>query len=85
MFLPDFLDGKLPKAEWLSPNATPEHNKEKGEYFAGIGSPGRAVASTPQLVSALSQKYPSIKSWGALGYCWGAKVSTLRISSHGNP
>ena len=74
VFLPDVLEGQHAQIEWFTPDATPQHTKAKEDLFSHVGAPARIVTITPKIVSDLSQQYPSIKSWGALGLCWGAKV-----------
>lgn len=74
VFLPDVLEGQYAQGAWFTPDATPQQAKAKEDFFSHVGAPARIVTITPKIVSDLSQKYPSIKSWGALGLCWGAKV-----------
>lgn len=53
--------------------------------FLGKNPPSGVATQLPAYVKAVSESYPSIKSWGVVGFCWGGKVVSLVMSSAENP
>ncbi|KAG9232378.1 hypothetical protein BJ875DRAFT_443229 [Amylocarpus encephaloides] len=84
VFMPGYLETHPPKMQWFMPNASDQDKEEKTEYFTGIANPASAIELTPKLVASIYEKYPSIKSWGALGLCWGSKV-VFATTGQGTP
>ncbi|KAI1181233.1 alpha/beta-hydrolase [Nemania sp. FL0916] len=83
VFIPDWFKGEPASLEWFPPD-TEEKQKKLGGFFQK--NPPPAVASaTPAYVKALSEKYPNIKEWAILGFCWGGKVVSLVTGSSDNP
>lgn len=74
--MPDFFEGKPADISWYPPD-----NKEKeqklGEFFGTQAAPPKTIENVGKVVGELKQKYPDIKQWGILGFCWGGKVRLL--------
>ncbi|KAL8790928.1 MAG: hypothetical protein Q9213_000353 [Squamulea squamosa] len=83
VFIPDWFEGKPVPSEWYPPD-TEEKQKKLGEWF-GNNDPHGVATALPGHVKAIQAAYPSIESWGILGYCWGGKVVELVTSSSTNP
>lgn len=84
VFIPDYLKGYHAQGAWFAPDAAAELVAEKAKFFSSIGNFKDHVEQTRTLVSAISEKYPSVKSFGAIGLCWGAKTVSL-VSGPGTP
>ncbi|KAI9927463.1 hypothetical protein MW887_003077 [Aspergillus wentii] len=76
VLVPDFFKGEAAKHEWL-----PADTEEKQKLLMGFVS---TAASIPNNVGVLLEaikeyqtKFPTVKKWGALGLCWGGKVTVL--------
>ena len=83
VFIPDWLQGNPCPIEWYPPN-NEEKQKKLGAWFGK--NPPQGVAGRLQgFVKALEAKYPSVKSFGVLGFCWGGKVVSLVTSGDSNP
>ncbi|CAK7238330.1 hypothetical protein SEUCBS140593_010556 [Sporothrix eucalyptigena] len=83
VLFPDFFDGEPAPLDVFPPD-----NQDKMDRlmaFLGKNSPPAAAARLPAYVKAASEKFPSIKSWGVVGFCWGGKVVSLVTSSAENP
>ncbi|KAI2639196.1 alpha/beta-hydrolase [Xylaria nigripes] len=83
VFMPDWFKGEPSPIEWFPPD-TEEKQKNLGAFFQKNPPPGVA-SQLPAYAKALSAKYPEIKDWALLGYCWGGKVVSLVTSSPENP
>ncbi|KAJ2980077.1 hypothetical protein NUW58_g7041 [Xylaria curta] len=83
VFMPDWFKGEPAPLGWFPPN-TEEKQKSLGAFFQKNPPPGVA-AQAPGYVKALSEKYPEIKEWAVLGYCWGGKVVSLVTALPENP
>jgi len=83
VFVPDWFNGEPCPIEWYPPN-TEEKQQKLGGFIQKHPAPGVA-AKMPAFIRALSARYPSIASWGVIGYCWGGKVVSLVTSGAGNP
>ncbi|KAK5662923.1 hypothetical protein OQA88_6335 [Cercophora sp. LCS_1] len=81
--IPDWFKGEPCPIEWYPPN-TEEKRKNLGAFFGKNPPPGVA-GKLPDFVKALNAKYPSVKSWGIIGFCWGGKVVSLVTSGESNP
>jgi len=81
--MPDWFKGDACPIEWYPPT-TDQKKKDLGGWF-GKHPPAGVAEALPNYVKALNDKYPSVKSWGVLGYCWGGKVVSLVTSSDSNP
>ncbi|KAK3363475.1 Alpha/Beta hydrolase protein [Lasiosphaeria hispida] len=81
--IPDWFEGSPVPIDMYPPN-TPEKQKFLGDFF-GKHSPQSVAAKLPGFVKSLGAKYPSVKSWGVLGFCWGGKVVSLVTSGESNP
>ncbi|KAK0628626.1 hypothetical protein B0T17DRAFT_588700 [Bombardia bombarda] len=69
--------------DWYPPNT--EEKQKKFGVFIGKNPPSSAATKLPGYIKALEAKYPSIKSWGALGFCWGGKAVEILTSGDTNP
>ncbi|KAI1765737.1 Alpha/Beta hydrolase protein [Hypoxylon sp. FL1150] len=78
IFMPDWFAGEPCPIEWFPPD-TEEKQKKLGGFFQKNPPPGVA-AKVPAYVEAVSAKYPEIKSWAIIGFCWGGKVVSLVTS-----
>ncbi|KAI1211912.1 Alpha/Beta hydrolase protein [Annulohypoxylon truncatum] len=78
VFIPDWFNGEPAPLSWFPPD-TEEKQKNLGAFFQK-NSPPSVAAKVPDYVSAVSAKYPEIKSWAILGFCWGGKVVSLVTS-----
>ncbi|KAI0551449.1 hypothetical protein F4679DRAFT_539333 [Xylaria curta] len=83
VFIPDWFKGDPASLEWFPPD-NEEKQKKLGAFFQKHPPPGVA-SETPGYVKALSEKYPEIKEWAILGFCWGGKVVSLATASLENP
>lgn len=79
VLIPDWFEGEPADYSWYPPT-TDEHKKKLGEFF-GKNPPTRVAPLVPGFIKAAEEKYPSVKSWAILGYCWGGKVATLATST----
>lgn len=83
VFMPDFFDGKPADISWFPP--TDEDKKAKlGNFFANQGAPPKTAAIVPSTLKEIEKLYPSIKTWGVAGFCWGGKIVSL-TSKEGTP
>jgi len=83
VFIPDWFAGDPCPIDWYPPD-NEEKQKKLGAWF-GANPPGSVAERLPGLVKALEAKYPKVKSWGVLGFCWGGKVVSLVTSGNTNP
>ncbi|KAI0458136.1 hypothetical protein F5B21DRAFT_461436 [Xylaria acuta] len=83
VFIPDWFEGEPCPIEWFPPD-NEEKQKNLGGFFQKNPPPGVA-SQIPGYVKALSEKYPEIKEWAILGFCWGGKVVSLVTASPENP
>ncbi|KAI1185246.1 alpha/beta-hydrolase [Nemania serpens] len=83
VFIPDWFMGEPAQLSWLPPD-TEEKQKNLGDFFQRFPPP--VIASLlPGYVKSLSEKYPEIKEWAVIGFCWGGKVVSLVAASPENP
>jgi len=80
--MPDFFDGK-PVDINIFPPQTDEHKATLGKFFETTGAPPKTVKRIPEIVKAVEEKYPNVKEWGIVGFCWGGKVVNLTLSEKG--
>ncbi|KAI0428381.1 hypothetical protein F5Y09DRAFT_332624 [Xylaria sp. FL1042] len=83
VFIPDWFKGDPAALEWFPPD-TEEKQKKLGGFFQK-NPPAGVASQLPGYVKALSEKYPEIKEWAILGFCWGGKVVSLISASPENP
>ncbi len=84
VFIPDFFEGKPADISWYPPD-TEEKGKALGNFFQTTGAPPKAAEKVPTLIKAIEEKYPSIKTWGVVGFCWGGKIVSLTTSTTSTP
>jgi dienelactone hydrolase len=73
VFVPDLFDGKPADMAWYPPT-NDEQRQALSNFFQTQGSPTKAVERIPEIVGEIQSLYPSVKSWGIVGFCWGGKV-----------
>ncbi|KAI1379117.1 Alpha/Beta hydrolase protein [Hypoxylon crocopeplum] len=78
VFIPDWFNGEPCPLEWFPPD-TEEKQKNLGGFFQK-NPPPSVAGKVPDYVKAVSAKYPEIKSWAIIGFCWGGKVVSLVTS-----
>lgn len=83
IFMPDWFNGEPCPIEWFPPD-NEDKQKKLGAFFQK-NSPPSVAAKVPEYFKAVSAKYPQIKSWAIIGFCWGGKVVSLVTSSSDNP
>lgn len=83
VFMPDAFDGEPLPIELFPPDN--EEKQEKVGAFFGKNSPPSYVPKVHSAVKAAQEKYPNIKEWGVVGFCWGSKVISLSVSKPDNP
>lgn len=81
--IPDWFKGEPAPLEWFPPD-TEEKQKNLGAFFQKNPPPG-VSSQLPGYTKALSEKYPAVKEWAILGFCWGGKVVSLITASAENP
>lgn len=73
----------------LTPGASfPPDTKEKQELLGAFltkHAPPKNVEPLLAFVKVLKEKFPAVKSYGVVGFCWGGKVVSLVTSSAENP
>lgn len=77
VFMPDFFEGNTMQEEWYTPTSNEEEKAKAANWWATQGSPAKTVERMPKVITELKKKYPEIKEWGVLGFCWGGKVVSL--------
>lgn len=83
VFIPDWFVGEPAQLSWLPPD-TEEKQKNLGAFFQRFPPP--VIASLiPAYVKSVAEKYPEIKEWAVIGYCWGGKVISLVAALPENP
>ncbi|KAI9827278.1 MAG: hypothetical protein M1832_005416 [Thelocarpon impressellum] len=76
VFIPDFLGGDYADITWYPPK-TPETQAKLGAFFKDVAAPPKHLPRIAPFVEQLKKSAESVKSWGVLGTCWGAKLVTL--------
>lgn len=84
VFIPDFFEGKPADISWYPPD-NDEKGKALGNFFQTTGAPPKAAEKVPTLVKEIQAKYPNIKTWGVVGFCWGGKIVSLTTSTTSTP
>lgn len=80
VFMPDWFGDKAADISWFPP--TDDDKKQKlGKFFETQGTAPDKVERIPKLVKDAESKYPSIKKWALIGYCWGGKVAVVTAGS----
>jgi dienelactone hydrolase len=81
--MPDFFD-----EDYISlsdyPPQTQEQKSKIGAWFGDKANPEKAQKRIPQCLQAAEESNSNIKTWGAIGYCWGGKMVSL-ASGPGTP
>jgi len=74
--MPDFFEGKPADISWYPPTDD-EKKQNMGNFFQNQGAPPKTAAKIPGLLKDIEKKYSSIKTWGAVGFCWGGKIVSI--------
>jgi dienelactone hydrolase len=77
--MPDFFDGAPADITWFPPQ-NDEHKSNLNKFFGNQGAPPKTVGRVPDFLKATQEKYPSVKEWGVVGFCWGGKIVSLLTS-----
>lgn len=83
VLIPDWFEGSPADISWYPP--TDADKKQKLGAFFKKNPPPKVAGQVPDYVKAVSEKYPGIKTWAIMGFCWGGKVISLVTSSQDNP
>lgn len=59
------------------PPDTPEKSEALKKFFSTTGAPPKTAAKIPGVVKDVEKQYPTIKTWGIIGFCWGGKIVSL--------
>jgi len=78
VIMPDFFHGNAVPLEWYPPD-TEEKRASVAEWFK-TALPPLHVPKVPGLLEAAEKLFPSVTTWGVLGYCWGGKMVSLLSS-----
>ncbi len=81
--MPDFFDGDYIGLSDYPPQ-TEEQKSRIGSWFGDKANPEKAQKRIPDCLKAAEESNSNIKTWGALGYCWGGKMVSL-ASGPGTP
>ncbi|KAF2430405.1 hypothetical protein EJ08DRAFT_679211 [Tothia fuscella] len=78
VFIPGFLEGVTADPAWFPPDSA-EKRAAMGKYFGPSGPAGAAgmIKKLENVVEAL--KGEGMEKFAVVGYCWGAKVSFLKL------
>lgn len=69
------MRGQYAEHSWFPPD-TAEKGAAIGAFFSGPANPDKALEAIPAIVKEVeSRNKGNIVKWGALGLCWGGKVS----------
>ncbi|KAI1841612.1 hypothetical protein JX265_012506 [Neoarthrinium moseri] len=79
VFIPDWFNGEPCPMEIFPPD-TEEKQKKLGAFFQK-NSPPSVAEKVPGYIKDVTSKYPEIKEWAIVGFCWGGKVVSLVTSS----
>lgn len=82
VFMPDWFNGKPAEVSWYPPD-NEEKLKSLNTFLSDIGSPKKAIEKIPSVVNEIVEKSGgTIKKFGVIGLCWGAKISILTAQSN---
>lgn len=76
VYMPDFFDGDYINLSDYPPQ-TQEQKSKIAAWFGDTANPATAQNRIPQCLEAAEKFNSNIKTWGALGYCWGGKMVSL--------
>ena len=74
--MPDFFKGQ-PLDMSLYPPDTDEKMKAAKAWQAEHADLGEKLGVLMEVRKVLAEKYPTVKSWGVYGLCWGGKIAIL--------
>lgn len=73
VIIPDFFQGSAAEKEWYPPT-NDSQLAHLTTFLNGTADRKKALSLVPGIVAASTKTYPSIEKWGAIGFCWGAKI-----------
>ena len=76
VYMPDFFDGDYISLSDYPPK-TAEQKSKTGAWFSDKANPEKAQKRNPECLKAAEELNPNIKTWCALGCCWGGKMVSL--------
>jgi dienelactone hydrolase len=71
--VPDFFHGEAAQNDWL-PIDTEEKKAALMDFMSTRADIAKNVDVLLGAVNGYRRQFPSVKSWGAFGLCWGGKV-----------
>jgi len=75
VIMPAWFGDEPADIAWYPPD-TEEKQEKLGKWFGGAAPPKHLPKVQPTMDDAKKQ-YPSITTWGMIGYCWGGKMVSL--------
>lgn len=75
VFMPDWF--AEPADISMYPPDTPEKVEYINNFFSVNAAPNAIIPQLDGIMKWVEAKNPTIKSWGIVGFCWGAKVFAL--------
>ncbi|KAJ5096678.1 dienelactone hydrolase [Penicillium angulare] len=81
VLMPDFFHGEAAQPDWL-PMDSEEKKAALMEFMSARADISKNVDALLGAVSEYRKQFPSVKSWGAFGLCWGGKVAVLASGPH---
>jgi len=81
VLIPDFLKGEYAQKTWFGPAATDEDKATMGKYF-GPGGTGNVNVVSDLLTKVVEdvKSKGTVKQFGVVGYCWGAKIVSISLT-----
>ncbi|KAK9453577.1 dienelactone hydrolase [Dipodascopsis uninucleata] len=76
VFVPDFFKGE-PMDSALFPPDTDEKKAKVQKFITEKARTPDLGTHLPKFAEMIKSKYKTVKSWGAVGLCWGGKVTAL--------
>lgn len=72
----DWFNGGAVKEEWTTSKKT-EDRQLMYQFLETTASPGNVLPQVLETLTGFKQTYPTVKKWGAVGFCWGGKLVSL--------
>jgi dienelactone hydrolase len=79
VIVPDLLNGYYMKSEWMQVS-NEENDKAKAEFMKHAATLEAHSKKMLEVIQEGKEKWGSVKSWAALGLCWGGKVRFSALS-----
>jgi len=75
VFMPDWFEEPADIA--MYPPDTPEKLAYIQNFFSVNAAPAAIIPQIEGLMRAMTEKNPTIETWGIVGFCWGGKIAAL--------